>query len=69
MVNYIWKRLSKEDVDRIVKQYNLSSVEHQIIDLRRRGKNLAFIGDTVGYDERHIRRLSAKILDKIKIEL
>lgn len=68
-MNYIWKRLSTADVERLVVQYKLTSVERAILELRRQGYTLSYIGDKIGYDERHIRRLTAKLLDKIRNEL
>jgi len=68
-VNYVWKRITNEDIDRFVRNYNLTPVERQILELRSAGFSLAIVGDKIGYDERHIRRLSAKLLDKIKNEL
>jgi DNA-binding NarL/FixJ family response regulator len=64
-MNYVWKRISKEDVERLVKKHNLEPLEQRIIEMRSEGKPLYYIAREVCYSVRSVERHSNKILNKI----
>lgn len=64
-MKYVWKRLTKEDVERLTVKYNLEPFERRIIELRREGKPLFLIANEIGYSLRSIERHSQRILETI----
>ena len=68
-MNYVWKRISKADVDRLAEKYNLEPFERRIIELRREGKSLVTVALKIGYSVSSVKRHSNKILKKIAEDL
>jgi DNA-directed RNA polymerase specialized sigma subunit len=64
-----WERLSRADIERLVRVCNLSEVERRILELRRKRIALDVVADEIGYSSPQMYRLSKKLLAKISKEL
>ena len=68
-MKFVWKRINNAEFKRLSESHKFTPLELKIINLRRKEKPLTFISDNLNYSERHIRRLSEIIIEKIFKEL
>jgi DNA-directed RNA polymerase specialized sigma subunit len=64
-----WERITKADVERLTRICDLTELERQLLELRRKGEPPTVIADRIGYSRSQMYRLSTALLEKILKEL
>jgi hypothetical protein len=64
-----WKRITDTEAEKLTRVCNLSPMEQKILEMRRKGVLLDFIGYEIGYGRNRVIHYSKVLLEKILKEL
>ena len=68
-MNYVWKRLSYSDVQRLIEKHDLNENEQKILKLLRKGKSHRAIANEIMYSIRTVEDYARRIYVKVKNDL
>ena len=68
-MKFNWKRLSAQDVDKLIEKHSLNLTEREILKRLQKGKTQRFIADETTYSISHVEKTINRIYAKIKNDI